>query len=67
MDRRELFTKTGRAARLGAQASASLASDARTRRLVGMLARKGYAPGLAFAVVREVLASEGDMPDDPGP
>ncbi len=30
--------------------------DARIRRLVGMLARKGYSPGLALRVVREVLA-----------
>jgi regulatory protein len=41
---------------------------ARTRRLVGMLARKGYSPGLAFRVVREALESEGiesdDLPDD---
>ena len=29
-----------------------------TRRLVGMLARKGYPPGLAFAVVREGLAGQ---------
>ena len=28
-----------------------------TRRLVGMLARKGYSSGLAFAVVRDELAS----------
>ena len=27
-----------------------------TRRLVGMLGRKGYGPGLAFGVVKEVLA-----------
>ncbi|GLW08540.1 hypothetical protein Misp01_36700 [Microtetraspora sp. NBRC 13810] len=31
----------------------------RTRRLVGMLARKGYSAGLAFRVVREALESEG--------
>ncbi|MFJ2030986.1 recombination regulator RecX [Streptosporangium sp. NPDC087985] len=31
---------------------------ARTRRLAGMLARKGYGPGLAFRVVREALESE---------
>ena len=31
----------------------------RTRRLAGMLARKGYPPGLAFRVVREALAGEG--------
>jgi regulatory protein len=30
----------------------------RTRRLVGMLARKGYGPGLAAGVVREALAEE---------
>lgn len=29
-----------------------------TRRLVGMLARKGYAPGMSFAVVREVLGGD---------
>ncbi|MDO5618736.1 regulatory protein RecX [Kocuria sp.] len=30
--------------------------DKLTRRLVSMLARKGYAPGMAFDVVKEVLA-----------
>jgi regulatory protein len=30
----------------------------RTRRLVGMLARKGYGPGLAAGVVREALAAD---------
>jgi regulatory protein len=36
-----------------------------TRRLVGMLARKGYGSGLAFAVVRDELASAGrDVADD---
>src|SRR5215207_5921354 len=32
---------------------------ARTRRLAGMLARKGYPPGLAFRVVRDALAADG--------
>lgn len=32
---------------------------ARIRRLVGMLARKGYSQGLALRVVRDVLAAEG--------
>ena len=32
--------------------------DATLRRLVGMLARKGYAPGQAFRVVKEVLAEQ---------
>ncbi|MFC6342320.1 regulatory protein RecX, partial [Nocardioides hankookensis] len=30
-----------------------------TRRLVGMLARKGYGSGLAFAVVRDELSNAG--------
>lgn len=34
-----------------------------TRRLVGMLARKGYSSGLAFAVVREELADRDDAAD----
>ena len=37
-----------------------------TRRLVGMLARKGYSSGLAFAVVRDELAQAGrDEPQEP--
>ncbi|MEV0353427.1 recombination regulator RecX [Nonomuraea sp. NPDC050680] len=37
----------------------------RTRRLAGMLARKGYAPGLAFRVIREALETEGvEIEDD---
>lgn len=36
-----------------------------TRRLAGMLARKGYPPGLAFSVVRSELAAlDLDVPDD---
>jgi regulatory protein len=36
-----------------------------TRRLVGMLARKGYPSGMAFAVVREELKGAGrDAPGD---
>lgn len=37
---------------------AGLAPDVQTRRLVGMLARKGYSPGLAFDVVRTELNAE---------
>ena len=37
-----------------------LATDARVRRLAGMLARKGYPAGLAFRVVRDALAQEGE-------
>lgn len=41
----------------------ALDDQVKTRRLVGMLARKGYAPGLAFAVVREELGADpmGDL------
>lgn len=36
-----------------------------TRRLVGMLGRKGYPPGLSFAVVRDELAAAGrDAPEE---
>ena len=45
-----------------------LERDARVRRLVGMLGRKGYSPGVAHSVVREVLAEQaegGDAGADP--
>lgn len=35
-----------------------------TRRLVGMLARKGYGAGLAYSVVRDALDAEGHEDDD---
>jgi regulatory protein len=44
-------------------ATRGLTPDARVRRLAGMLARKGYSSGLAFAVVREALATEGATVD----
>ena len=36
-----------------------LAPEARVRRLTGMLARKGYGPGVAYRVVKEAMAAEG--------
>jgi regulatory protein len=36
-----------------------LATDARVRRLAGLLARKGYSAGLAFRIVKEELEQEG--------
>ena len=36
---------------------------ARTRRLAGMLARKGYPAGMVHQVVREALAAEADVVD----
>ncbi|WP_318842756.1 regulatory protein RecX [Myceligenerans pegani] len=38
--------------------------DVRVRRAVGSLARKGYAPGMAFELVREALAADGEETDD---
>ncbi|MFD6142482.1 regulatory protein RecX [Promicromonospora sp. NPDC060271] len=40
--------------------------EVRVRRAVGSLARKGYAPGLAFELVRDALAAEGEDTDDLG-
>jgi regulatory protein len=40
--------------------SRGLAADARVRRLAGMLARKGYGPGIAYRVVKEELEAEGE-------
>jgi regulatory protein len=37
--------------------------DVQTRRLVGMLARKGYSPGLAFRVVRDEVRGTADTSD----
>jgi regulatory protein len=41
-------------------ATRGLPADQRTRRLAGMLARKGYPPGLAYRVIREALEAEGE-------
>ena len=38
-----------------------------TRRLVSMLARKGYSSGLAYAVVRDALGERDEEPDDVQP
>lgn len=47
----------------------SLPTEQRTRRLAGLLARKGYPAGLAFRVIREALEAEGDcaLPDEEPP
>ncbi|GAB2911712.1 recombination regulator RecX [Streptomyces mayteni] len=46
------------------RATRGLDRDRRMRRLVGMLARKGYPEGTALRVVREALAAEGEQPDE---
>jgi regulatory protein len=43
---------------------ARLDDQTRTRRLVGMLARKGYPPGLAMAVVRDAVRAAGSGDGD---
>jgi regulatory protein len=46
-------------------ATAGMLAPARMRRLAGVLARKGYSPGLAYRVVREALeeeAADGHVP-----
>jgi len=44
--------------------SRGLDPEKRTRRLAGMLARKGYPAGVAYRVVREALEAEGVREDD---
>jgi regulatory protein len=41
--------------------TAGLSPEVRTRRLAGMLARKGYPPGLAFRVIREAMEAAGTV------
>lgn len=54
---RELATARDLVARR-LSSTASLPAPVRIRRLAGMLARKGYAPGLAYRVVREAIEQE---------
>lgn len=46
---------------------AGLDRQVATRRLAGMLARKGYAAGLAFSVVREALGEQDEEIGEPHP
>lgn len=46
-------------------ATRGLPTDTRVRRLVGMLARKGYPPGMAFAVVKDELGADDADLDSP--
>jgi regulatory protein len=58
LDRDEELATARALVRRRAPATAGLEPPARARRLVGLLARKGYPPGLALRVVREVLDDE---------
>lgn len=51
------------------ESTRGLPPEQRTRRLAGLLARKGYPAGLAFRVIREALEAEGDrgFPEDDPP
>ncbi len=49
------------------RATAGLPAQARLRRLVGMLARKGYPAGLSYRVVREALDRDRQSCADGGP
>lgn len=54
-------------ARRRLRALRTLPEPVQARRLVGLLARKGYPPGLAYEVVREVVQHAGmDVEDVPG-
>ncbi|SDT55238.1 regulatory protein [Streptomyces sp. TLI_053] len=46
------------------RATRGLERQTRTRRLVGLLARRGYSEGLAFRVVRDALDAEGAEDED---
>ncbi len=46
------------------RSTAGLERQARMRRLVGVLARRGYSQGLAFRVVREVLDEQGESAEE---
>ncbi|HEX6519890.1 MAG TPA: regulatory protein RecX [Streptosporangiaceae bacterium] len=40
--------------------------EVRKRKVAGMLARKGYSPGLAYRLIREILEQEGEILDQEG-
>lgn len=49
------------------RAMSGLEDSARIRRLVGMLARRGYSEGLAYRVVRDALREHGSSAELPDP
>jgi regulatory protein len=67
IDRASEFATARALAERRLRALSGLAPQVQTRRLVGLLARKGYPPGLAYEVVRGVViagdAAEGEHGD----
>lgn len=59
IDRESERAQAERLARKRLAALGGVDRQVQTRRLVGLLARKGYAPGLAYEVVRTVMAEAG--------
>jgi regulatory protein len=59
---RELVARKIRTVKVGTREERASAS----RRLVGMLARKGYGAGVAYAVVKEAIAARGAEEDELG-
>ncbi|TCK25289.1 regulatory protein RecX [Pseudonocardia endophytica] len=59
---RELVEKKIRTVKVGTREERASAS----RRLVGMLARKGYGAGVAYSVVRDAIAARGAEEDEMG-
>ena len=55
-----------RLARRRLASSRDLAREVRLRRVVAMLARKGYSPGLAVRIVRDLLDDERRVLGEPG-
>lgn len=54
----------GRTVPAGSSSQDRADRDKQVRRLAGMLARKGYAPGMALGLVREVLDAQGEDDTD---
>ena len=54
----------GRTVPVGSSSQDRADRDKQVRRLAGMLARKGYAPGMALGLVREVLDAQGEDDTD---
>ena len=59
---RELVDRKLRSARIGTKEERATTA----RRMVGMLARKGYGGGIAYSVVREAIAARGAEEDELG-